>query len=267
VIGSVVNFSGNTAFGGFAAAGLSGGRSPYAAVADSSLFSGAALQSLGNSRSSVDQIKAALASLRDALTAARDKADAVPGTTTLQAVTADITQYVDKPTFVTVNGKPVQNGTVTVAEGTKQLVVGYARVNRAAPDVGPALKMLLNATVNVGSAPGLANVNTFGSQIATFLKNTDVTTAVTRPDKASLDSAIAQIDGMLAGAAGLSFSVKQQAAAAAQVNLGSLLLGASSSTSAGSTSPTTSANGAGAYQATASSTTSTSSGSTVKTVA
>ncbi len=262
MIGAAVNFAGQYAFGSFGS-GLAGGGRTYA---DSRLLSGSALRSLGNSRASVDEIKAALQSLRDALIGARDSADAVPGRTTLKAVTTDITHYVDKPTFVTIDGKPVRNGTVTVADGTQKVVTAYERVNRSRPDIGRALKALLNATVNVGSAPGLDNAGTFGSQIAAFLKNTDVTTAVTRPDKASLDGALQQIDGLLASASGLGFTVNHRAAAAAQVDLGSLLLGAAPSTIGGSAT-STSSSGASAYQAASTSTSNTSSGSTVSAVA
>ena len=241
MIGSAVNFSGSSAFGSF---GLAGGGS-YAAGASGRLLTGSALQSLGDSRASVAQIQAALTQLRDALVSARDNADAVPGRTTLKAVTADITRYVDKPTFVTVNGKPVQNGTVTVADGTQKIITAFERVNRGRTDIGESLRVLLNATVNVGSAPGLASVNTFGSQIGAFLKSTDFNTAVSQPDKASLDSAIGQIDGLLAGAQALGFTVSHRAAAAAQVDLGSLLIGAAPGTS-------TSATGASAYQSTSS---------------
>jgi hypothetical protein len=265
VIGFGVNFTGNSTFGGFGLTGLSGASSSFAA--------GNALSSADGSRASLAQIKAALTSLRDAFVTARDNADAVPGRTTLQAVTTEITRYVDKPTYVTVNGKPVQNGTQTVADGTLKFVSAYERVTRGRTDIGDALKVLLNATIDVGSAPGLANVNTFGSQIGAFLKNTDVKTALTRPDKAALDSALAQVNGLLARAEGLGFAVNHSAKAAAQVNLGGLLLSADASTltdsgSSTGTTDTTSASATSAYQTTsASTTTSTSSGGTVSTVA
>ena len=82
--------------------------------------------------------------------------------------------------------------------------------------LGESLRVLLNATVNVGSAPGLSNENTFGSQIGAFLKSADLNTALSRPDKASLDGAINQIDGLLANAEGLGFVVSHRAAAAAR---------------------------------------------------
>ena len=277
MIGFGVSFTGNTTFGGFGLTELSGALSSFAAgndAASSRLLAGNALSSADGSRTSLAQIKAALGQLRDALSAARDNADAVPGRTTLKAVTTEITRYVDKPTYVTVNGKPVQNGTVTVADGTQKFVSAYERVTRGRTDIGKALKVLLNATVNVGSAPGLANVNTFGSQIGAFLKNTDVNTALTRPDKASLDSALAQVNGLLASAEGLGFAVNHSAKAAAQVNLGGLLLSVDASTitsssSSTGTTDTSSASATSAYQttSTSTSTTSTSSGSTVSTVA
>ena len=263
MIGSVVNFSGSYGFGSF---GSAGGGNSYASDASRRLIASSSLQTLSNSRSGIDQIKAALTSLRDMLAAARDGADAVPGDTTLKAVITDITHYIDKPTFVTVNGKAVQNGTVTVADGTQKVVTAFERVNRGRTDIGESLRVLLNATVAVGSAPGLSSENTFGSQIGAFLKSDALQTAVSRPDKASLDSAIGQINGLLATAEGLGFTASHRAAAAAQVDLGSLLLGATPSTIGGSTT-TTSSSGAGAYQTTSTSTASTSSGSTVKTVA
>ena len=277
MIGYGVNFGGSFTFGGFGLTGLSGGYSSFASganAASSRLIAGDALSSLDGSRTDVAKIKAALSQLRDTLQAARDNADAVPGRTTLQAVTTDITHYVDKPTYVTVNGKPVQNGTVTVADGTQKIVSAYERVTRGRTEIGKALKVLLNATVNVGSAPGLANVIAFGSQIAAFLKNTDVKSALSRPDKASLDSALAQVNGLLASADGLGFAVNHSAKAAAQVNLGGLLLSAdassvTTSSSSTGTTDTSSTNATSAYQTTSTSTTtsSTSSGSTVSTVA
>lgn len=265
MIGFAVNYTGNYGYGGAAAAGLSGADSSFATDASSRLIANSALSSLNGSRGSIAEIKAALSKLRDVLQSARDSADAVPGDTTLKAVTTEITHYIDKPTFVTVNGKPVQNGTVTVADGTQKFVSAYERIGRDRTDIGPTLKVLLNATVNVGSAPGLASVNTFGSQIGAFLKSADLNTALSKPDKAALDGALEQVNGLLTRAEGLSFSASQSARAAAQVDLGSLLLGASPS-AIGGTTTTTSSSGASAYQATASSTTttSTSSGGTVK---
>ena len=120
MIGSIVGFSGNFAFGGFGSTGLSGGGNAYAAGAASRLIAGSSLSSLAGGRAGVAEIQAALTQLRDALIGARDAADAVPGRTTLKAVTATIEHYVDKPTYVTIDGKPVQNGTVTVSEGSNR---------------------------------------------------------------------------------------------------------------------------------------------------
>ena len=264
MIGAVVNFSGNFAFGGFGSTGLAGGYSSFASGGSSRLFASSALASLDNSCNGVAEIKAALTQLRDALVNARANADAVPGPTTLKAVTAEIEHYVDKPTYVTIDGEPVQNGTVTVSQGKRTLIVGYERVARSAPDIGPALKVLLRATTAAGSAPGVENVGAFGSRIAALLKNVDFNTAVSRPDAASLDSAISQIDGLVASAEGLGFIVNMRAASAAQVDLGGLLLGASPELFDGAVAV---AGGSSAYQAAASSASNTSSGGTVSTVA
>lgn len=265
MIGAVVGFSGRFAYGSFGS-GLAGGASSFAGSASSRLIAGSALSSLDGSRTSVADIKAALTQLRDALINARGNADAVPGRTTLKAVTAEIERYVDKPTYITVDGEPVQNGTVTVADGTQKIITAFERVNRGRTDIGESLRVLLNATVNVGSAPGLSSENTFGDQIAAFLKNADVQTAVTRPDKASLDSAISQVEGLLANAEGLGLTVNLRAAAAAQVDLGGLLLGANPGLfDGGSTS--TGSSGSSAYQAASGATSSASSGSTLSTVA
>lgn len=259
MIGAVASFSGGYAFGGFGSR-LAGGSSSFASSASGRLLAASALSSLDNGRASVDDIKAALTQLRDALVNARASADAVPGDTTLQAVTATIDHYVDKPTYVTVDGEPVQNGTVTVKDGTREIVVGYERVNRYGPEISEGLRVLLRATTAVGTAPGLDNLGTFGDQIAAFLKSVDLNTATTRPDKASLDGAISQIDGLLAGAEGLGFTLNTRALAAAQVDLGGLLLGADANAFTG-------AGGASAYQAAAGATAGASSGGTVETVA
>ena len=264
MIGSIVGFSGNFAFGGFGSTGLSGGGNAYAADAASRLLAGSSLSSLAGGRAGVAEIQAALTQLRDALIGARDNTDAVPGRTTLKAVTATIERYVDKPTYVTIDGKPVQNGTVTVSVGQQEVLVGYERVDRGRTDIGESLRVLLNATVNVGSAPGLSNENTFGSQIGAFLKSADLNTALSRPDKASLDGAINHIDGLLASAEGLGFAVSHRAAAAAQVDLGGLLLGAAPNL-LGASPALTGSDGASAYQTAA--TSGTESGSTVSTVA
>lgn len=270
MIGFTVNFSGNTAFGSY---GLAGGGN--ADTAASRLLAGSALSSLAGSRSSIAQIQAALTSLRDTLQAARGGADAVPGRTTLKAVTADIERYVDQPTYVTINGKPVQNGTVTVSQGTQQVVVGYERVSRASLAVHDAVKALSAAVANVVSAAGQdgggvgggVGAGAFANDVSALLKNGDFNNAVARPDAASLDAAISQIDGVLAGAAGLGFTVSQRASAAAQVDLGGLLLGASATLFDGVSSLTDSGSGTGAYQTTSNSTSSTSSGSTLSTIA
>lgn len=263
MIGSVVSFAGSYGFGGFAS-GPAGGLSSFAPGAAGRLIAGSALAALDGSRSGVAEITAALGKLRAALQAARDTADAVPGRTTLTAVTATIDHYVDKPTWVTIDGAPVQNGTVTVKDGKRELVVGYARVGRAGPDIGEALRVLLRATTAVGSAPGLENSGTFGSQIAALLKNVDFNTAVTRPDRAALDSALRQIDGVLADAAGLSFTVNARAAAASRIDLGALLLGAAPGLFDGASAGP---DGAGAYRTASTAPSNSSSGGTLSTVA
>jgi hypothetical protein len=270
VIGSVVNFSGSFAFGGFRLTGLSGGGSSYAASASSRLLAGAALQSLDNSRTGIDQIKAALTKLRDTLQAARDNADAVPGRTTLKAVTADIEQVKDQPTYVRIDGTLVQTGMITVSQGTKAVIVGYERVTRAPLDVGKDVKSLSAAVTNLVAAVGRDSAGGLAAQVSALLKSSDFQTAVATPDAASLDAGIAKIDGVLAQAEGVGFTVNTRASAAAQVDLGSLLLGASPSVIGGSTSSTTGStswSGSSAYQTTSTSTLNTSSGGTVSTVA
>lgn len=262
MIGSVVGFSGSFAYGGFGS-GLAGGGSTFASAR---LIAGSALSSLDVGRGGVAAIKAALTKLRDALAAARDNADAVPGRTTLKAATVEIERYVDKPTYVTIDGEPVQNGTVTVSQGKQEVLVGYERVNRYGPEISEGLRVLLRATTAVGTAPGLDNLGTFGDQIAAFLKSADLDTAATRPDKTSLAGALEQVNGLLASAEGLGFTVSQRAAAASQIDLGGLLLGASPGLFDGASTPTSSG-GSSAYQTASASTSDTSSGSTVSRVA
>ncbi|HZD91406.1 MAG TPA: hypothetical protein VE224_14995 [Pseudolabrys sp.] len=213
------------------------------------LIAGSPLTSLAGGRSGVARIEAALKSLRDTLAAARAGADPVPGDTTLAPVTASISHYVDQATYVTINGQPVQNGTVTVALDTETLVVGYQRVARAPLAVRDAVKALSTTVANVVAAEGADGgaAGAFARNVSALLKNGDFNQAVTAPDTASLDSALSQIDGALAGAAGFGFGVQQRAAAAAQVDFGGLLLGAS----ARFTGAATPSMGASAYQSSA----------------
>ncbi len=126
--------------------------------------------------------------------------------------------------------------------------------------------MLIRETANVSAAAGINGSTVFVGDISAVLRSSELQGAVTRPDKASLDGALEMVNGLLAKASALGFTVNASANAAAQIDLGSLLLGASPSLLGGSTASAGS-DGASAYQAAASSTTGSASGSTVSTVA
>jgi hypothetical protein len=217
VIGSVVNFSGYLGY----ASGTPGSISSR--LLDGT---GSTLQALNNGRNGVDQIKAALTTLRDTLQSARTEADAIPGRTALQPVVADIEQTVDKPTYVTVNGTPIQNGTITVSLGTRPLIVGYERANRAPLGVGEAVKSLTATVATLVSTVGGDGTGGFAADVTALLRSNDFTTAVNRPDAAAIDTAIGRINDVLAKAQGLGSSINAQASSAAQVDLGALLLSA-----------------------------------------
>jgi len=195
---------------------------------------GATLQTLDNGSSGVDRITAALTKLRDALQAARAQADAVPGRTELKAVVAEVEQTVDKPTFVTIDGQPVQSGTITVSLGPRPLIVGYERANRAPLEVGNALSSLAATVASLVSAVGANSTGGFAADVSALLRSGAFTTAVNRPDAAAIDTAIGRIDAVLAKAEGLRFSISTRASAAAQVDLSGLLLGAAPNAGAGS---------------------------------
>ena len=243
---SVSNVSGYFTLGGASAPGGNASR-----LLDGA---GSALQALDNGRNGVDRIKSALTKLRDALQAAREKADAVPGRTELQSVVADVEQTQDKPTYVTIDGEVVQDGTITVSLGTRPLIVGYERANRAPLAVGDALRSLvatvatLVATVSADGTGGLA------ADVSALLSSEDFTTALNRPDAAAIDGAIGRIDDTLAKAAGSRFLIGARASSAAQVDLGGLLLGAATQASFDSSGPAGRA-GDSPYQANAGSVT------------
>lgn len=234
MIGSVVNVSGYLALGGAGLTGLSGDVGSYVNGAPGSISSrllggaGSTLQALDNSRNGIDRIKAALTKLRDTLQAARDQANAVPGRTALQPVVADVEQTVDKPTYVTVNGVPVQSGTITVSLGTRPLIVGYERANRAPLGVGEAVKSLAATVATLVSTVGANSTGGFATDVSALLRSPDFTTAVNRPDAAAIDTAIGRINGVLAKAQSLQSSISARASSAAQVDLGGLLLSATS---------------------------------------
>jgi hypothetical protein len=187
---------------------------------------GAALQTLDHSRAGVERIKAALTHLRDTLRSARAEADAVPGRTALKPVIADVEQTGDKPTFVTIDGLPVQSGTITVSLGTRPLIVGYERANRAPLAVGETLRSLAATAATLVSSVGAGGAGGFAADVSALLRSGDFTTAVNRPDAASIDTAIARIDAVLAKVEGLGVTLNARAASAARVDLGGLLLGA-----------------------------------------
>jgi hypothetical protein len=235
VIGSVVNVSSYFAFGrDFSAyANAAAGGNARRLLADA----GATLQALDNGRNGVDRIKAALTKLRDALQAARGEADAVPGRTALKPVVAEVEQTVDKPTFVTIDGQPVQSGTITVSLGPRPLVVGYERANRAPLAVGDALRSLASTVASLVSSIGANGAGGFAADVSALLRSGAFTTAVNRPDAAAIDTAIGRINDTLAKAEGLGFSISTRASAAAQVDLGGLLLGAAPNAGADSSGP------------------------------
>jgi hypothetical protein len=186
----------------------------------------ATLQALDDARGGVDRIKAALTKLREALQAARAQADAVPGRTAFKPIIAQVEQTVDRPTFVTIDGQPVQSGTVTVSLGTRPLVVGYERANRTPLAVGEALKSLAATVGTLVATVGADRNGGFAADVSTLLRDAAFTTAVNTPDAAAIDAGLARIDATLAKAEALRFTIDTRAAAAAQVDLGSLLLAA-----------------------------------------
>jgi len=225
VIGAVFHVPGSLAlardFSAYANAARAGAAGPLLDGA------GATLQALDNGRDGVARIKAALSKLRDALQAARGEADAVPGRTALKPVIAEIDQTVDKPTYVTIDGETVQSGTITVSLGPRPLVVSYERANRAPLAVGAALTSLAATVAGLVSSVGANGAGGFAADVAALLRSDTFTTAVNRPDAGAIDAAIGQINDALAKADGLGVSLGTRAAAAAQVDLSGLLLGAS----------------------------------------
>ena len=216
MIGSVTSFSGYYALGG----GWAAPTRPADRLLDNT---GATLEALGNGASSVARIKAALTHLRDALRAARAAADAVPGRTTLKPVVAEVARTEQKPTFVTIAGQPVQTGTIDVPAGSRPLVVGYERTPRAALQVGDAVRSLA-ATVAALAASAGADGG-FTADVSALLRSGDLATAVKAPDAATIDAALARIDGVLAKTEGLRASLGARAAAAARIDLSGPLLG------------------------------------------
>lgn len=188
---------------------------------------GAAIASLDAGRGGLDAIKAALTNLRDALQSARGGADAVPGLTTLAPVVAQIEQTQDKPTYVDIDGEPVQTGTITVTLGTRPLIVGYERVARSAVSSAD-LKSLAGQVAALVSNVGGDSAGGFASDVSALLRSNVLATALTAPDAGSIDAATAKIDDTLAKAEGLRASIGARASAAAQVDLGGILLAQSS---------------------------------------
>lgn len=204
---------------------------PQGAGAFDALAQGGTRTALDSGRSGIDRIKAELASLRDALQAARAGANAVPGGTAFTPVIAQIEQTQDRPTFVDVNGVPVQTGTITVSLGTRALVVGYDVGNRAALGLRDQLNALASDVSRLVSTVGTSNAGSFAAGVSTLLKSGELTRAVTAPDATSIDAAIGKINDVLAKAHGLGASLSSRAAAAAQADIGGVLLGGSSAAS------------------------------------
>ena len=201
-----------------------GGGTPQPRGADAlaMLAQSGMLRTLDNSRSGIDRIKAALTRLRDALQTARGTASAVPGGTELTPIVAQIEQTQDQPTFVTVNGQPVQNGTITVSLGTRPVVVGYEAGNRPSLAVHDAVSALASSVAQVVATVGGATRG-FASDVSALLKSRDLATAMNAPDVASIDAALGQIDGVLAKADGLRSTLASQAS---QLSLSGVLIGA-----------------------------------------
>lgn len=201
-----------------------GGGTPQPRGADAlaMLAQSGMLRTLDNSRSGIDRIKAALTGLRDALQTARGTASAVPGGTELTPIVAQIEQTQDQPTFVTVNGQPVQNGTITVSLGTRPVVVGYEAGNRPSLAVHDAVRALASSVAQVVATVGGATRG-FASDVSALLKSRDLATAMNAPDVASIDAALGQIDGVLAKADGLRSTLASQAS---QLSLSGVLIGA-----------------------------------------
>lgn len=187
---------------------------------------GARLHNLDSARGSVAGIKAALTSLRDALEVGRDGADPVPGRSALKPVIAEVEQTAEKPTFVTIDGELVQDGTITVSLGKRPLTVGYERTPRAPLDARDALNALAATVGRLVATVGRGDAGGFVDKVTALLRSGDLITAVNRPDKGAIDTALGRIDAVLAGAEGLRSSLTARELAAAQVNLGGLLLGA-----------------------------------------
>jgi hypothetical protein len=188
--------------------------------------SGARLHNLDSARGDVERIRAALTSLRDALQAGSDGADPVPGRNVLKPVVAQVEQTADKPTFVTIDGEVVQDGTITVSLGKRPLTVGYERTPRTPLDARDALNALAATVGKLVATAGRDDTRGFADEVTALLRSGDLVTAVNRPDKGAIDTALGRIDAVLAGAEGLRSSLTARESAAAQVNLGGLLLGA-----------------------------------------
>jgi hypothetical protein len=220
--------------GTFALGGLT--TQPRGTTAFGALAEGGTLTALDSGRGGVAQVKAELMKLRDALQAARKDANAVPGGTQFTPIVADIEQTQDKPTFVTVDGQPVQNGTITVSLGTRPVVVGYEVGNRSTLDVRNQLNALASHVSRLVSTVGTGSAGSFASDVSALLKSSDLMTAVNAPDAASIDAAIGHINNVLAKADGLRSAIGSRVAAAAQVDLSGVLISATAGSVATSSS-------------------------------
>jgi len=194
---------------------------------------GAALRSLDSGRNAIDRIRATLTELREALEEARGHADPVPGRSALKPVIADVEQTVDKQTYVTVDGVLVEDGTITVSLGKRPLTVGYERTPRAPLDARDTLNALAATVSRLVAAVGPGDTRGFVDEVSALLRSGDLATAVNQPDAGAIDTAIGRIDAVLAGAEGLRSSLATRESAAAQTDLGALLLGATPDAFAG----------------------------------
>ena len=243
MLGSLVGISGYFALGRAGLTGLPRDFGGYAGVGANAhsgpLLDGtaSALRALDDGRGGVDGIKSALMKLRAALLAARDQVGVVPGRTELKPVVADIEQTTDRPTFVTINGQPVRSGTVTVSLGTRPVVVGYERANRAPLEVAGTLKSLASTVATLVSSVGADGTGGFVADVSALLRSSEFTTAVNTPDALAIEAATARIDDIMAKTDGLRLSIGVRASAAAQVDLGGLLLSATGQSASDATAP------------------------------
>jgi hypothetical protein len=203
-----------------------GGAAPRAASALSALAKAGTLEAIDGGRDGIERIGSELKKLREALLAARKDANSVPGGTTLIPIYADIEQVRDKTTFVTIDGQPVETGTITVSRGTRPVLVGYEVGNRPSLAVRDRIAALSSAVSQFVGTVGREAAGRFAAEVADLLRSEALSVATNAPDSASIDAALAGIDAVLGKAEGLRSSLYARAGAAAQVDLAGMLVNA-----------------------------------------